>query len=69
VHVVAGHLAPNLAAYRITFLVAGSIALIGVAAALSINDADAARTMVDPRLRRSQPAAARAPTPASDASG
>jgi EmrB/QacA subfamily drug resistance transporter len=55
VHVVAGHLAPNLTAYRITFVVAASIALIGVGAALSINDADAARTMVNPRLRKVGP--------------
>ncbi len=65
-HVVAGHLAPNLTAYRITFLVAAAIALIGVAVALSINDADAARTMVNPRLRGARPPAAPAVTPATD---
>jgi EmrB/QacA subfamily drug resistance transporter len=52
VQVVAGHLAPHLAAYRVTFLVAAAIALLGVAAALTVKDVDAERTRVDPRLRR-----------------
>jgi EmrB/QacA subfamily drug resistance transporter len=65
VHAVAGHLAPNLTAYRITFLAAAGMALIGVIAALSINDGDAARTMVDPRLRKAAAASlAAAPAPA-----
>jgi EmrB/QacA subfamily drug resistance transporter len=51
VHVVAGHLVPNLAAYRITFLVAAAMALVGVFAALAISDVEAAGTMVNPRLR------------------
>jgi hypothetical protein len=67
VHVVAGHLAPNLAAYRITFLVAAAMALIGVFAALAIRDGEAAGTMVNPRLRTAAtpiaPAAAAAPEP------
>jgi len=53
--VPAGHLASNLTAYRVTFLVAASISLIGVAAALSIKDVDAGRTMVNPRLRKAGP--------------
>jgi hypothetical protein len=58
VHTVAGHLVPNLSAYRITFLVAAAVALLGVPAALSIKDVDAERTRVDPRLRRAtQPVA------------
>jgi len=65
-HVVAGRLAPNLAAYRVTFLVAAAVALIGAAAARSINDADATRTMVDPRLRRGRPPTAPAAPPATE---
>jgi EmrB/QacA subfamily drug resistance transporter len=44
-HRVAGHEVANLAAYRITFLVAAAVCLTGVACALSIHDADAAATM------------------------
>jgi hypothetical protein len=44
-HQVAGHEVANLAAYRITFLVAAAVCLTGVACALSIHDADAAATM------------------------
>jgi len=58
VHMVAGHLVPNLTAYRITFLVAAAVALIGVVPALSIHDADAESTRVDPRLRKAAPAVA-----------
>jgi EmrB/QacA subfamily drug resistance transporter len=50
-HVVAGHEAANLTAYRVTFLVAAAVCLAGVASALSIHDADAART-IPPRRRR-----------------
>jgi EmrB/QacA subfamily drug resistance transporter len=50
-HVVAGHEVANLTAYRITFLVAAAVCLAGVASALSIHDADAART-IPPRRRR-----------------
>jgi EmrB/QacA subfamily drug resistance transporter len=50
-HLVAGHLVANLTAYRITFLVAAAAALLGLPAALTIHDADAARTMVNPRKR------------------
>ena len=48
VHPVAGHQAPNLAAYHAAFLAAAGIALLGSAVALTINDADAAATMVRP---------------------
>ena len=44
-HQVAGHEVANLAAYRITFLVAAAVCLTGVACALSIRDADAAATI------------------------
>ncbi|MDQ6730722.1 MAG: multidrug efflux MFS transporter [Actinomycetota bacterium] len=58
VHVVSGHLTPNLTAYRVTFLVAAAIALVGAAAALSIKDVDAEQTMVNPRLSTTGPPAA-----------
>jgi EmrB/QacA subfamily drug resistance transporter len=44
-HQVAGHLAPNLNAYRAAFIVAALIALSGVVPALMISDADAVDTM------------------------
>jgi MFS family permease len=43
-HEVGGHVAANLTAYRVTFLVAAAIALLGVPCALSIHDEDAANT-------------------------
>jgi EmrB/QacA subfamily drug resistance transporter len=49
-HRVAGHEVANLAAYRITFLVAAAVCLAGLASALSIRDADAAATI--PARRR-----------------
>jgi EmrB/QacA subfamily drug resistance transporter len=52
-HVVAGHEAANLTAYRITFLVAAAVCLAGVASALSIRDADAAATIPARRRRAS----------------
>ncbi|HEY1466735.1 MAG TPA: MFS transporter, partial [Acidimicrobiales bacterium] len=52
-HTVAGHTVANLAAYHATFLVAAGVALIGSAVALTINDADAAATMV--RRHRPKP--------------
>jgi EmrB/QacA subfamily drug resistance transporter len=52
VHLVDGHAAANLAAYRVCFLVAAACALLGVFASLMINDADAAKTMVNPRDRK-----------------
>ncbi len=57
VHLVAGHLAANLAAYRVAFLVAAAICLLGLPAALRINDADAARTIPARRKSRSERAA------------
>ena len=51
-HRVAGHEVANLAAYRITFLVAAMVCLTGVASALMIRDADAAATIPVRRPRR-----------------
>jgi EmrB/QacA subfamily drug resistance transporter len=51
-HRVAGHEVANLAAYRITFLVAAAVCLVGVASALSIRDAEAAATIPARRGRR-----------------
>jgi EmrB/QacA subfamily drug resistance transporter len=44
-HVVDGHLAANLTAYRVAFLVAAAVALLAVPCALSIRDSDAASTI------------------------
>src|SRR6201996_8734528 len=60
VHVVDGHVAANLTAYHVCFLVAAGFALLGTAASLTINDADAAKTMVNPRDRRKSVAAGQA---------
>jgi EmrB/QacA subfamily drug resistance transporter len=54
-HVVDGHSVANLAAYHAAFLVAAAVALTGSAVALTINDADAAATMVRRRAKRFQP--------------
>jgi EmrB/QacA subfamily drug resistance transporter len=48
-HQIAGRVVTNFTAYRITFLVAAAAALLGVISSLTINDAEAAQTMVDPR--------------------
>jgi EmrB/QacA subfamily drug resistance transporter len=56
-HLVAGHAAANLTAYRIAFLVAAAICLLGLFPALRINDADAARTIPARRKSRSERAA------------
>ncbi|HUB37990.1 MAG TPA: MDR family MFS transporter [Streptosporangiaceae bacterium] len=45
VHLVDGHAAANLTAYRVAFLVAAAVALLAVPSALSIRDRDAARTI------------------------
>ena len=45
VHLVAGHPAANLMAYRVAFLVAAAVCLLAVPCALSIRDSDAARTI------------------------
>jgi EmrB/QacA subfamily drug resistance transporter len=55
VHLVAGHPAPDLTAYRVAFLAAAAICLSAVACSLSIRDADAAATIP---ARRGQQAAA-----------
>jgi len=52
VHLVGGHVVPNLAAYRVAFLVAAAVCLCGVGCSLSIRDADAAATI--PVRRRRQ---------------
>jgi MFS-type transporter involved in bile tolerance (Atg22 family) len=54
VHLVGGHVVANLTAYRIAFLVAAAFCLAAVPFALSIRDADAARTIV---RRHPKPAA------------
>jgi EmrB/QacA subfamily drug resistance transporter len=55
VHAVAGHLAPNLTAYRVAFLVGAAFALLAIPWALTIRDSDAART-IPPRRGRSRAA-------------
>jgi EmrB/QacA subfamily drug resistance transporter len=62
-HRVAGHEVANLAAYRVTFLVAAAVCLAGVAPALSIRDADAAAT-IPARQRHGQPGPVAAPSSA-----
>jgi MFS family permease len=52
VHIVGGHRVANLVAYRIAFLVAAAVALIGTACSLTIRDADAARTIPERKSRR-----------------
>ncbi len=64
-HVVAGHSVANLAAYHAAFLAAAVVALAGAAVALTINDADAAATMVRRRAKQFRPPS-RKPTPAVD---
>ncbi len=45
VHITDGHPVANLTAYRIAFLVAAAVALLGTACSLTIRDSDAARTI------------------------
>ncbi len=59
VHLVGGQLAANLTAYRVAFLVAAAICLLGIPAAQRISDADAARTIPARRPSRSERAAER----------
>jgi MFS family permease len=59
-HSVDGHSVANLAAYHAAFLAAAAVALAASALALTINDADAAATMVRPGAHRSR---ARPPEP------
>ena len=63
VHMVAGHPAANLAAYRIAFLVGAAFCLLAIPIALSIKDSDAAATIV----RRGRAAAAGTASAAADA--
>ncbi len=53
-HVVAGHVAANLTAYRVAFLVAAAVVLLGILPALRISDADAAHTIPERRGRRAR---------------
>jgi EmrB/QacA subfamily drug resistance transporter len=53
VHIVGGHPVANLTAYRVAFVVAAAVALIGTACSLTIRDSDAARTIPQ---RKSRPA-------------
>ncbi len=64
---VAGHVSPNLAAYRVAFVAAALIALAGVGPALTINDAEAAHTIPVRRWRRAGLARAAAEAPADEA--
>jgi EmrB/QacA subfamily drug resistance transporter len=57
VHVAGGHLVANLTAYRVAFVVAATVALIGMACSLTIRDSDAARTIPERRGRRAAQAA------------
>jgi len=68
-HRVAGREVANLAAYRITFLVAAAVCLVGLASALSIRDADAAATIPARHRRRAVglPADAEQAAPAGNA--
>ncbi len=53
VRVVDGHVSPYLTAYHVAFLVAAGVALLAGICALTVNDADAADTMVRrPEARR-----------------
>ena len=60
VHIVGGHAVANLTAYRVAFLVAAAVALLGTACSLTIHDSDAARTIPARRASRSVRAAERA---------
>ncbi len=58
-HLVGGHAVANLTAYRVAFLVAAVICVLGLFPALRISDADAARTIPARRKSRSERAAER----------
>jgi EmrB/QacA subfamily drug resistance transporter len=62
--IVAGQVAPNLAAYHVAFLVAAGVAAAGAAVALTIRDGDAASTMVRRGSRNAQPGGRAATVPA-----
>jgi MFS family permease len=57
-HLVAGHVAANLTAYRAAFIVAALIALAGILPAQMISDEEAADTIPPRRRRRPRAAAA-----------
>ncbi len=57
VHLVGGHAVANLTAYRVAFLVAAAICLVGLTSALRISDEAAARTIPARRKSRSERAA------------
>ena len=63
---VAHHAVPNLSAYHTAFLVAAAIALLAAVAALTVNDSDAAKTMV-PRRGRARTSATHGAKPAEPA--
>jgi len=61
VHVVGGHAEPHLAAYHVAFVVGAVLAVVASLTALSLNDADAAPTMVRRRRgREAEPSATEA---------
>jgi EmrB/QacA subfamily drug resistance transporter len=62
-HLVNGHSVANLTAYHAAFLTAAAVALIGSGVALTINDGDAAATMVRHIPRRDRPDAERSVRP------
>jgi EmrB/QacA subfamily drug resistance transporter len=62
-HLVGGATVADLTAYRVAFLVAGAVCLLGVAAALTIRDADAAGTIPPTRRRLAAERAARQAVP------
>ncbi|HXW87443.1 MAG TPA: MDR family MFS transporter [Streptosporangiaceae bacterium] len=68
-HMVDGHSAANLNAYRVAFLAAAVIALLAIPCALSIRDSDAARTMVRAGKARVDPAGAADAQPSQPAVG
>jgi hypothetical protein len=72
VHLIAGHEAANLNAYRAAFLVAAAFCLVAIPAALTIHDSDAART-IRPRQKKAagelQPATAGAGQAQPDTAG
>jgi EmrB/QacA subfamily drug resistance transporter len=56
-HLVAGHLAANVNAYRVAFAVAAAFALAAISFAARISDADAAHTIPQRASRRATPEA------------
>jgi EmrB/QacA subfamily drug resistance transporter len=62
--IVAGRIAPDLAAYHVAFLVAAGLAVAGAVVALTIHDADAAATIVRRGGRKAEPGGQVAAVPA-----